>query len=162
MPNVLTKLRIDEVSAVDRGAGDGCKVVLWKRDPTRKSRAFGYGLDERQSEPSFYGRLFAGVGKRTLYRDGTGGRLHELEDLTRAEAIHWLMHDRHGRAFARERGEKLGDLADLLVAASRNRSATKRCEENMNHTSAMLKKLRSMGTSSPRSSPGSPGSSIPS
>src|ERR1700736_1117123 len=32
MPRILTKLRIDEVSAVDRGAGDGVKIVLMKRD----------------------------------------------------------------------------------------------------------------------------------
>jgi hypothetical protein len=32
MPKVLTRLRIDEVSAVDRGAGDGVKIMLMKRD----------------------------------------------------------------------------------------------------------------------------------
>jgi hypothetical protein len=32
MPNKLTELRIDEISSVDRGAGDGCKVILMKRD----------------------------------------------------------------------------------------------------------------------------------
>jgi hypothetical protein len=31
MPRILTKLRIDEVSAVDRGAGEGVKVILMKR-----------------------------------------------------------------------------------------------------------------------------------
>jgi hypothetical protein len=31
MARILTKLRIDEVSAVDRGAGDGVKIVLMKR-----------------------------------------------------------------------------------------------------------------------------------
>jgi hypothetical protein len=33
MPKVLTKLKIDEVSAVDRGAGEGTRIVLAKRDP---------------------------------------------------------------------------------------------------------------------------------
>jgi hypothetical protein len=32
MPKVLKRLRIDEVSAVDRGAGDGVKIMLMKRD----------------------------------------------------------------------------------------------------------------------------------
>jgi hypothetical protein len=32
MPKLLTRLRIDEVSAVDRGAGDGVKIMLMKRD----------------------------------------------------------------------------------------------------------------------------------
>lgn len=31
MPNVLTKLRLKEVSLVDRGAGEGVKVMLYKR-----------------------------------------------------------------------------------------------------------------------------------
>jgi hypothetical protein len=35
MPRILTKLRISEVSAVDRGAGDGVKIVLMKRDDDR-------------------------------------------------------------------------------------------------------------------------------
>jgi hypothetical protein len=32
MPQVLTRLKITEVSAVDRGAGDGTKIILMKRD----------------------------------------------------------------------------------------------------------------------------------
>ena len=32
--------------------------------------------------------------------------------------MHWLAHDPHGRSFARERGEPISDLADLLVEAS--------------------------------------------
>jgi hypothetical protein len=32
MPKILTNLRIDEVSAVDRGAGDGVKILLMKHD----------------------------------------------------------------------------------------------------------------------------------
>src|SRR5262249_48718975 len=31
-PTVLTRLRIDEVSLVDRAAGEGCKIVISKRD----------------------------------------------------------------------------------------------------------------------------------
>ena len=31
-PTVLTRLRIDEVSLVDKGAGQGCKIVISKRD----------------------------------------------------------------------------------------------------------------------------------
>jgi hypothetical protein len=52
MPKVLTKLRVDEISAVDRGAGEGCKVVLYKRD-------------DGGERGGFYHRLFRGVGKRT-------------------------------------------------------------------------------------------------
>jgi hypothetical protein len=35
MPRVLRNLRIDEISAVDKGAGEGCKVVLYKRDDSK-------------------------------------------------------------------------------------------------------------------------------
>jgi hypothetical protein len=38
MPKILTRLRIDEVSAVDRGAGEGVKIVLMKRDDTGQSQ----------------------------------------------------------------------------------------------------------------------------
>ena len=34
MTKLLTRLRIDEVSAVDRAAGEGTKIVLMKRDDT--------------------------------------------------------------------------------------------------------------------------------
>jgi hypothetical protein len=38
MSRILTKLRIDEVSAVDAGAGDGAKILLMKRDDTPRSK----------------------------------------------------------------------------------------------------------------------------
>jgi hypothetical protein len=37
MARVLTQIRIDEASAVDRGAGEGVKIVLMKRDDTARS-----------------------------------------------------------------------------------------------------------------------------
>ena len=38
MTRMLTDLQIDEVSIVDRGAGEGTRVRLFKRDtPTRKA-----------------------------------------------------------------------------------------------------------------------------
>ncbi|MHC2539129.1 hypothetical protein [Bradyrhizobium diazoefficiens] len=32
MPNILRRLKIHEISSVDRGAGEGCRIVLYKRD----------------------------------------------------------------------------------------------------------------------------------
>lgn len=32
MPNLLRRLKINEISSVDRGAGEGCRIVLYKRD----------------------------------------------------------------------------------------------------------------------------------
>jgi hypothetical protein len=55
---------------------------------------------------------------KARYRGGSGSRLHHISGLTREEALHWLAHDKHGRAFARERGEPLDVLADHLVEAS--------------------------------------------
>jgi hypothetical protein len=34
MPRILSNLKIDEVSAVDRGAGEGVRIMLTKRDGT--------------------------------------------------------------------------------------------------------------------------------
>lgn len=35
---VLTGLRVDEVSVVDKGAGEDCKIVFWKRDAIERER----------------------------------------------------------------------------------------------------------------------------
>jgi hypothetical protein len=40
MSKILTRLRIDEVSAVDRGAGEGVKIMLAKRDGKHLKRQF--------------------------------------------------------------------------------------------------------------------------
>jgi hypothetical protein len=60
--------------------------------------------------------------RKATYRGGSGRRLHHIEGLTREEALHFLMHDAHGRSFARERGEPLDVLADHLVEASKRPS----------------------------------------
>jgi hypothetical protein len=91
MPKILTKLRIDEISAVDRGAGDNCKIVLWKRAP-RVARVL----------PRYRGE----------------SRLHAVEGLTHAEALHWLLHHPQGQALAASSDESLDTLADLLCEAS--------------------------------------------
>jgi hypothetical protein len=58
MPRILTKLKIDEVSAVSRGAGQGCTVVLAKRDdekpPEGSARELLWLAEQqiRRSEPS--------------------------------------------------------------------------------------------------------------
>ncbi|MFY9955906.1 hypothetical protein [Bradyrhizobium sp.] len=40
MVKLLTRLKVSEISAVDRGAGEGCKVLLWKRDDTPRAKMF--------------------------------------------------------------------------------------------------------------------------
>jgi hypothetical protein len=44
MVKKLTKLRIDEISSVDRGAGEGCRVMLYKRDDTLPEQPQGAAL----------------------------------------------------------------------------------------------------------------------
>lgn len=65
MPRILHKLRIDEISSVDRGAGDGCKIVLYKRDAPRR-KVFGYEMPKPEPR-SVYQEIFAR--KRDQRRD---------------------------------------------------------------------------------------------
>jgi hypothetical protein len=112
MPKVLTKLRVDEISCVDRGAGDGCNVVLSKRD------------DERRG---FYHRLFAGKQevRKARYRGASSGRLHMIENLTPAEAKHWLLHSAPGRMLLRDTGgADIDELAAHVCEASRRPAET--------------------------------------
>jgi hypothetical protein len=107
MPRILTKLRVDEISAVDRAANDGAKIVLSKR-----------GVDER---PSFYQQLFSRkrAVRKATYRGAIPGRhLRNIDNLTPAEARHFLIHDAHGRQLLRDVGGDIDTLADNLVAAS--------------------------------------------
>jgi hypothetical protein len=87
-----------------------------------------------KARPEYY------VVRKATYRGGSGRRLHHIENLTREEALHWLAHDPHGRSFARERGEPISDLADLLVEASM-RPTEKREAPKMD----MTKTLREVG-----------------
>ena len=50
MPKVLTKLRVDEISAVDRAAGEGTRVVLYKRDDRKRRKVSATSI---QPEPAF-------------------------------------------------------------------------------------------------------------
>jgi hypothetical protein len=102
----------------------------------------GYAMAD-QNQPSIYQEIFRPRQKRT-YRGEVGQHFRDIPDLTRAEALHWLSHDRNGRSLARERGEPLDVLADLIVEASKNRAATKRKSSDMTSTATLLKTLRSM------------------
>ena len=54
--------------------------------------------------------------RKANYRDVfPGSRLHRIENLTREEAKHFLLHDRHGRALLRDVGGDIDTLADILV-----------------------------------------------
>jgi hypothetical protein len=87
MPKVLTKLRVDEVSCVTKGAGEGTRIVLMKRDAPRP-HAFGYAMPK---PPSIYHEIFSrkragGDERRSRIRhlhrhiaDGNGARPEQID-----------------------------------------------------------------------------------
>ena len=96
MPNKLTKLRIDEISSVDKGAGDGCKVILMKRDNSddppylfndimRKAAA-----DDIQDDDKVSAKLRAMV----------DAMIAAAPTLNRQQAAYYLLHTPHGRRLA--------------------------------------------------------------
>jgi hypothetical protein len=78
---VLTRLKITEVSAVDRGAGENCKIVLSKRDD-------GPDDNTRREMPEHERRYWEALGatalrhaeERFLKEEGTGYADHTPED----------------------------------------------------------------------------------
>jgi hypothetical protein len=119
MPKVLTKLRVDEISAVDRAAGEGTRIVLYKRDDS----------DERRG---FYHRLFAGVGKSSgrVARHPPRMRSRDVHS-TRAEALHALLFTPDGRALMRDTpNATIDELASHLLEASGAAPPINKSEDN--------------------------------
>lgn len=79
MVKKLTKLRIDEISSVDRGAGEGCKIVLMKRDDDSQ--------DDDDSQSTVADKLDGMVDAMLL----------AAPTLDRQKAAHYLIHTAHGR-----------------------------------------------------------------
>lgn len=73
MPRILEKLTIREVSSVDRGAGDGVKVLLMKRDDQLTAEAL-YDLQKAETLPSsaaaYLKRTFTAEQRREAARSG--------------------------------------------------------------------------------------------
>jgi hypothetical protein len=75
MPRLLTKLKVDSVDLVRRGAGADCKVCIAKADypddsrPLRKGRSFaGYPVEKRRRSPPFFQTV--GQAKAWLFGEG--------------------------------------------------------------------------------------------
>jgi hypothetical protein len=140
-PRVLRNLRIDEVSSVDKGAGDGVRVVLMKRHSgdIDFGRIFGVGHGPRDPELKYWQRRFRKDADALIDDDaaalGNGDRddgdssensrhISHLADLlcevnptlTRQRALHHLLHDKNGAA---------------LVARMRTAKAHKRKDKPM-------------------------------
>src|SRR5262245_59407391 len=78
-PTVLTRLRIDEVSLCDKGAGHGCKVIISKRDDGADDCT---PLSDAERERAEYeGRMaIRDAEQRFLKEHGTGHADHEPAD----------------------------------------------------------------------------------
>jgi hypothetical protein len=120
MPQVLTRLKITEVSAVDRGAGDGTKIVLMKRDdrPRSKPHLERYARRLRKFQEMFDSperdrrRSFNEIVGKADDRDDSGGggasdhHASKVADLLveagshpdRASALSHLLHSPQGQA----------------------------------------------------------------
>jgi hypothetical protein len=127
-PKILTRLRIDEVSSVDRGAGDGVKILLMKRhndtEQPRTSRAMTFDEVMEKHERTERQRLFYTDFEKYV-AGHEGDEIEEIPEpsdtvstlpaalegmvaaliaanpkLKREEAIHFLVHNPHGRRLA--------------------------------------------------------------
>jgi hypothetical protein len=96
MVRVLRRLKINEVSSCDRGAGDGCRVVLFKRDDTvAPDNGNGDGYDDDEVYASALHYLMqtphgAGVARRFFPR---GASADDIEHLARLVAQSWRARD---------------------------------------------------------------------
>jgi hypothetical protein len=134
-PKILTRLRIDEVSSVDRGAGNGVKILLMKRHNDTEQPSTGRALlfddvmakherAERQRNfhnTSDFSKYVAGnEGEEDEEIDGTpepnddnnvstlpplleqmvNALITANPKLKREEAVHFLLHNPHGRRTA--------------------------------------------------------------
>src|SRR5258706_415246 len=93
MPKKLRKLRIDEISSVDRGAGEGCKVMLWKRDNTQRDDDDAKQRDEDSTgsnDNKLSGKL----------KEMVRALIISLPSLSESQAMHFLIHTTAGRATA--------------------------------------------------------------
>jgi hypothetical protein len=124
---MLTKLKIKEISSVDRGAGDGCRVVIMKRldddedeSPQRKRfreiftrKSFGAGFmtneEERRNATRFQeSREPEEEADVVATRPILPVKLQSMvdairanrEDLSEEQVVHFLLHTGRGRAVA--------------------------------------------------------------
>jgi hypothetical protein len=115
MPRILHKLRIDEISAVDRGANDGAKIVLSKRD----------------SEPSrsVFAEIFGKKQPRVARHPPRMRHHHTLDTL--AEAKRALLFSPDGFQLMRTKPDaSIDELAQHLLEAS-SASPTNKNEVSM-------------------------------
>jgi hypothetical protein len=123
MARLLTKLRIDEISLVDRGAGDKCHVVLAKRDDsgeqglqlvTRKDRDRGDAWAQYRRE---HARARDRKRADAVGRDGELAEMLRDNVRTLADATALLLNSKSsaGRALNGILSGRLEDRADAVL-----------------------------------------------
>jgi hypothetical protein len=124
MTKLLTRLKIDEVSAVDRGAGEDCRILLRKRDQDAVTRATGA---LRESVASILNCDDSDEVKRAALVETFGQFEYHLEhELGVIERLGKGSYERDQRS-RREKFEKIfagkadDDDGDAVVKASRDR-----------------------------------------
>jgi hypothetical protein len=74
MPKILTNLRVDEISSVDRGAGEGVKIMLMKRNEDKPMNT-----DSRLSK--MFSRLFGGGDNNTIIDKSVEGLAESISSI---------------------------------------------------------------------------------
>ena len=109
-PKILRDLVITEVSSVDRGAGEGTKIELYKRDDPKRRQPFNIFKGPIASDTSRFAgkdtidRSDADVqtGDVTLVIDELVNQLVEAQPAaSRQDALHFILHHPRGHALLR-------------------------------------------------------------
>jgi hypothetical protein len=90
MVKKLTKLRIDEISSVDHGAGEGCRVMLYKRDDGDVTDDDPQRTNTTPDDDKVSGKL----------RSMVDAMIVAAPSLDRQTATHFLLHSAQGRKLA--------------------------------------------------------------
>jgi hypothetical protein len=113
-PKVLTRLRVDEISLVDRGAGEGVSVLYSKRNRPRRSRFYevfknvDFSKLKTNSSPLEGEIEDINTGDDAHDSEKLPGQMEEFvtalqvanPTLSRQDAVRYLLHGAHGRATA--------------------------------------------------------------
>jgi hypothetical protein len=116
MVNILRNLRIDEISSVDRGAGEGARIVLMKRDTTARQR-------HDTPQPYLFNQVMARKAAETIpprteqpgdknnqrvqdddkklsdrLKEAVAAMVAIRPSLNPAHAAKWLLHTEHGQS----------------------------------------------------------------
>src|SRR5438128_483038 len=98
---ILTKLKINEVSSVDRGAGEGVKVLLWKRHDSNDGHRpllFNDIIKADESDELRGPREKDDDNKVSeKLRSMVAAMITAAPTLKESEAMHFILHTAHGR-----------------------------------------------------------------